>query len=299
MYNQQSPFLDYRNIFSGKSIMSKLIIINIAVWLGINLFKVILFLFKINNLDIIEYLGVPSDFHILLSRPWTLITYMFTQEGFLHILFNMIMLYFGGLIFVEYLNEKQLLSTYIIGGIFGALFFILSYNIFPAFKGIVTESIAIGASASVLAVFIAIAVYIPNYTIYLFLVGRIKLIYVAFIFLAVDLLSINKGNPGGHLAHIGGALWGYIYIFQLKKGRDISSMLAHLLNLRSLFKKRRTKFKIEYKREGKPLTDEEYNANRAEKQKKIDEILDKIAKRGYESLSKEEKEFLFKSGSNN
>ena len=210
---------NYKNIFTGKSVLSKLIIINIAIWLAINIFKVILFLFKINTFDIISYLGVPSDIHILLLRPWTLITYMFTQEGFLHILFNMIMLYFGGLIFTEYLNERQLLSTYIIGGIFGALFFIASYNIFPVFRNVVSESIAIGASASVLAVFFAIALYIPNYTVYLFLIGRIKLIYVAFIFLAIDLLSITGGNPGGHLAHIGGALWGYIYILQLRKGQ--------------------------------------------------------------------------------
>ena len=298
-YQQTSPLLDFRNIFSGKSVISKLIIINVAVWLCINLFKVILFLFKINSIDIVEYLGVPSDIHTLLLRPWTIITYMFTQEEFFHILFNMIMLYFGGLIFTEYLNEKQLLSTYLIGGIFGALIFIASYNLFPAFNNVVSGSVAIGASASVLAVFFAIAIYIPNFTVNLLFIGKIKLIYVAFIFLAMDLIGINRGNAGGHLAHLGGALWGYIYILQLRKGKDISNIMNSLFNLRNPFKKNKTKFKIEYKREGRPLSDEEYNSARAQNQKKIDTILDKIAKKGYDSLSKEEKEFLFKSGSKN
>ena len=298
MQYKQQPFLDFKNIFSGKTLLTRLIIINTAVWLAINLFKIILFLFKINDGDLIQYLGVPSNIHILFSRPWTIITYMFTQEGFFHILFNMILLYVGGMLFTEYLDEKKLFSTYIFGGIFGALFFIASYNIFPVFGTSVNQAIAIGASASVLAVFIAISTYIPDYSIYFFLIGRIKLKYVALIFIIIDIFSINKDNPGGHLAHLGGALWGFFYIMQLKKGRDFSNVLNFIYKFKNPFKKK-PKFKVEYKREGRPLTDDEYNNLKAERQKKTDLILDKIAKRGYDSLTKEEKEFLFKSSNKN
>ncbi len=301
LYNQHSTF--NINNFKSRSVLSQLIIINLAVWLAINLLKVLLFLFQVHNFDIIPYLGVPSSLDKLLTMPWTILTYMFTHEGFFHILFNMLLLYIGGSLFREYLNEKKLLSTYIFGGLFGALFYIASYNVFPAFRSVVSESIAIGASASVLAVLVAIAVYIPNYTISFLLVGRIKLIYVALIFVAIDLFSIDKGNPGGHLAHLGGALWGYIYILQLRKGRDLSNMLNVFYKLSSsisdfiskLFKKK-SKIKIEYKsKTGRPLTDDEYNEVKVNRQGKMDEILDKIAKSGYDSLTKEEKEFLFKS----
>ena len=291
---QQNPFINYRNIFSGKTLLMRLIIINIILWVAINLFNEILFLFRLPDQNLISYLGVPSNIHTLLNRPWTIITYMFTQEEFFHILFNMLLLYMGGTLFTEYLDEKKLFSTYVIGGISGALLYIISYNIFPVFRIYVGESIAIGASASVLAVFIAIATYIPDYTIYMFLIGRIKLKYVALIFIGIDLLSISRGNAGGHIAHLGGTLWGYFFIIQLKKGRDLSLNVSHLINVKHFFKKK-PKIKIEYKREGRPLTDDEYNARKAENQKRIDAILDKIAKRGYESLTKEEKEFLFKS----
>lgn len=289
--------VDFGNIggfFQSRSLLSRLIIINIAVWLGINIINVMFFLFNIHSFDIIQYLGVPSNIHTLLSRPWTLLTYMFTQEGLFHILFNMLLLYTGGLLFVEYLNEKKLLATYLIGGLTGAIFYIASYNIFPVFQNIVGESIAIGASASVLAVFVAIAVYIPNYTIHLILIGKIKLIYVALIFIVIDLLSINQSNPGGHLAHIGGALWGFFYITQLKKGRDLSSLFDVFYKMKNPFKPK-PKFKVEYDRNARPLTDDEYNTIKVERQKMTDAILDKIAKGGYESLSKEEKQFLFKS----
>jgi hypothetical protein len=210
----------------------------------------------------------------------------------------MLMLYFGGLIFTEYLNEKKLVGTYLIGGLTGALFFIVSYNIFPVFSGMVSQAIAIGASASVLAVFFAIATYVPDYTAYLLLIGRIKLIYIALIFLVIDLLSINKGNPGGHLAHLGGALWGFVYILLLKRGYDFLNIFNTFRSIRNPFRlKKKSRFKIEYTRNGRPLTDDEYNEMRAKRQKLLDEILEKIAKNGYDCLSKEEKEFLFRKSS--
>ena len=233
MYYQQkhtNPYLSIQSFFRSRSLLSKLIIINIVVWLGINICNVILFLFQVKtvhgsafgvqsatNFDIITYLAVPSNLYRLVQMPWTLLTYMFTHEGFFHILFNMLVLYMGGSLFSSYFNDKKLLSTYIFGGLFGAIFYVAAYNIFPVFKNEASYSMALGASASVIAVLVAIAVYIPNYTITLLLIGRIKLIWVALILIGIDLISIDKNNSGGHLAHLGGALWGYFFILQLKE----------------------------------------------------------------------------------
>ncbi len=240
-----------------------------------------------------QNLALPASWQLLAARPWTIITYMFLHEGFFHILFNLIMLYFGGILFTEYLGEKRLLWTYLAGGITGGLFYIVSFNIFPAFAQVKDISMALGASASVLAIIVAIATYVPDLTIQLLLFGRVKLKYVAIVFVAIDLLSIQSGNPGGHIAHLGGAFWGFIYAYTLKNGTDLFRFL-HLSSYKSTFKTRK-KSKSEYHQEFKrPLSDEEYNAQKVKRQQKIDSILDKISKSGYSSLSKEEKEFLFK-----
>jgi membrane associated rhomboid family serine protease len=240
------------------------------------------------------WLAVPSDLHLLMTRPWTIVTYMFTQESFFHILFNMMVLYFGGRIFTEFLDDRKLVNTYIWGGLTGALFFIVSYNLFPVFSEDVRMSVALGASASVLAILVAIATYAPNYTVYLLLLGRIKLKYIAIVLVIIDLLSINRGNPGGHIAHLGGALWGFLSVMLYRKGlKNFPGINWYgIKNLFTWFNKPRyTRYKEV--NTGRPLNDDEYNRIRAERQKKIDIILDKISKSGYDSLTKEEKELLF------
>lgn len=291
--------------FKRKSVLSQLILINIVVFISVNLIDLFLWLCNINiNVSSVPgiskvtyWLSVPSNLHYLIQRPWTLFTYMFLQENFFHILFNMIVLYFAGIIFTEFLDDKKLLSTYIFGGLTGAFFYIFSYNIFPVFNNVVSQSVALGASASVLAILVAIATYVPNYSVMLFLIGKIKLKHIAIILIIIDILSINKGNPGGHIAHLGGALWGYVSIILLRKGYDFSEIFSKY-NLKKFFlyykKPKKVKFKnIYHNKSERPLSDEEYNRKKAEKQKKIDKILDKISKSGYESLTKEEKEFLF------
>jgi len=207
----------------------------------------------------------------------------------------MIVFYVGGRLFCQYIGEKRLLSTYLIGGLTGGLFFILSYNFFPVFREYADFSVAIGASASVIAVFIAIATYMPNFQLPLILLGRIRLKYIAIFFVIIDLLSIDKGNSGGHIAHLGGALYGFLYVMLLKKRYDPGIVFNNLMvKIRSVFKPQ-PRMRVRYHAE-KPFTDEEYNKQKAEKQKKIDEILDKISKYGYDSLTKEEKELLFKMG---
>jgi membrane associated rhomboid family serine protease len=242
-----------------------------------------------------RYLALPSNIDLLGSMPWTIFTYMFTQEGFFHLLFNLVMLYFGGMIFLEYLSEKKLLSTYLMGGIVGAVFFIAAFNLFPVFQNVASEAVAIGASASVLAIFIAIATYVPDYTVHLFLFGRIKMKYIAIAFIAIDLLSIQDGNPGGHIAHLGGALWGFVYALQLKKGTDIYKIFDWFRKPLTETRKSSMKFSTNRPKNGKPMSDVEYNTKRVATQEEIDKILDKIGKSGYASLSANEKELLFKS----
>lgn len=198
------------------------------------------------------------------------------------------MLYVGGIIFTEYLGNKKLLLVYFFGGITGAAFYIASFNIFPAFAAQVPYSVALGASASVMAIIIAIAAYIPDYTIRLFLIGPVKFKWIAVFFVVLDLLSIEASNPGGHIAHLGGAFFGFLYILLLKKG-IIVNQLAN--PFKKLFK-RKPKIKTAYSK--KPQTDDEFRYERKMHEQRIDEILDKIKKSGYESLSKDDKEYLFK-----
>ena len=218
---------------------------------------------------------------------------MFLHEGFGHIFGNMIVLYFMGRLFLTYLDGKKLLSTYILGGLLGGLFFVLAFNIFPVFKQVVGGATALGASASVMAIMIAITVIKPNQEVYLYFLFRIKLKYISIALVVFDLISIPRGNPGGHIAHLGGALYGYLFAAQLIKGKDISRGFGHFMDaFVSIFKPRK-KIKVTYR---KPVDDYSYNAQKAASQEEIDRILDKIAKSGYDSLTKKEKEVLFQAG---
>lgn len=289
-----------QQFFKSGSILSRLILINIAVWLFVTLVSLVMWLFQIPtesqgvSSGIVRFLAVPADLLILIKRPWTLFTYMFLHERFWHIFFNMYMLYFGGRIFLQYLTERHLLRVYIIGGLAGAVLYIFSYNVFPVFSNDVAGSAALGASASVLAVLIAIATFVPNYTVNLMFFGKVKLKYLALIFIGIDLISIQSGNAGGHIAHIGGALAGYLYIMAGKKTSAKTYKKPKKSPFQNIFKIPKKKPFKDIQKNKKPLSDEEYNIRRSEKQKKINSILDKISKSGYDSLSKEEKEILFK-----
>jgi membrane associated rhomboid family serine protease len=311
MRTQQSPLDSILKFFRNRSTLSTLIIINVVVFIIVNVINLFLWLFTVNPdmptiagaNKITYWLAVPSHLGELIRKPWTLFTYMFVQEGFFHLFFNMIVLYFGGRIFVEYLDDKKLANTYIWGGLMGALFYIAAFNIFPVFSESVYYSVALGASASVLAVLIAAATYVPDYTVYLLFLGKVKLKYVAIFFVVLDVLSINRGNPGGHIAHLGGAVWGYLSIILLKRGFEnpLGINWYGIKKIGAWFMERpkRTRFKDVHFNTERRMTDEEYNRERAEKQKKIDAILDKISRSGYESLSKEEKELLFKASNKN
>lgn len=284
---------DIKKSFSSGSSLTKLIYINIAVFLAISIVSIIGYL--LNNqaiaLKALNLFSVPSSLGALLLRPWTLITYMFTHKDILHILFNMLWLYWFGLIFLQYLDQKKLVAVYLLGGICGAVVYIFSFNIFPAFKHVVAESVAIGASASVMAVVVAIAVYVPDYSVNLLLIGRIKIKYVALaIFILTSVMDFSV-NSGGKLAHIGGGLFGYVYTVNLRRGRDLGKGINRIIDFFSTLFKPRRKLRVTYK---KRATDYEYNKARIDHQEKINKILDKISKGGYDSLTKEEKDLLFR-----
>ena len=277
-----------KSFFLQKTALSRLMQINIVIWLICLFISVFTWLFNVSDISFVTKLfAVPSDISLLAEKPWTVFTYMFLQEAFWHLFFNMLMLYYGGKIFLQYFSQKQLLLTYIFGGLVGALFFILAFNAFPVFENMKGQAVALGSSASVLSILIAAATYRPDYTLNLFLLGQVKMKWVAIIFVVVDFLSISKGNSGGHIAHLGGALWGFLYAFMLKNDFDIYKIFKKKAKIRI-----KTVNSENYHQ--RPKTDEQYNVERAMEQEEIDRILEKIAKNGYSSLNDREKEFLFR-----
>ncbi len=290
-------FDNLKHSYHKGSSLNKLIYINIAVFIAITAVSIIAFLLGNPNITTgaINLLSVPSSFGSLLLRPWTVITYMFTHKDIWHILFNMLWLYWFGTIFLEYLDQRKLVAVYLLGGLSGALVYVLSFNIFPAFKGIVSESVAIGASASVMAIVIAVAAYVPNYTINMLFFGRIKIIYVALVIFVLTSAVDFSVNSGGKLAHIGGALFGYLYTINLKKGRDTGKWINKIIDFFTTLLKPRKKLKVTHK---KPKNEYEYNRIKTEHQATINMILDKISKGGYDSLTREEKDTLFNESQN-
>ncbi len=287
---------DIKKTFRNGSNLTKLIYINIAFFILISISYIIGFLLNKPLIPdtFLNIFAVPSSLKILLTKPWSLITYMFVHKGIWHIMFNMLWLYWFGSIFLEYLDQRKLVAVYLLGGICGAVVYMLSFNIFPAFEGVVSESVAIGASASVMAIVIAIAAYVPDYTIHLFLLGKIKIKYMALaIFVLTSVMDFSV-NSGGKLAHIGGAFFGYFYTINLRRGKDFGKGINHIIDFFATLLKPRKNLKVTHK---KAANEYEYNKIRLEKQKKINTILDKISKGGYDSLTKEEKETLFKESS--
>jgi len=283
---------EIKSTFRHGSNLTRLIYINIAVFVLLTIIAVIGFLLNDPGISdkALDIFSVPASLKALLVRPWTLITYMFTHKDIWHILFNMLWLYSFGRIFLEYLDQRKLVAVYLLGGLCGALTYIVSFNIFPAFSDVITNSVAIGASASVMAVVIAISAYVPDYTIQLFILGRIKIKYLALgIFVLTSILDFSV-NSGGKLAHIGGALFGYLYIINLRKGHDMGKGFNKILDFFATIFKPRRKLKVTHK---KVATEYEYNKIKVDHQKSINRILDKISKGGYDSLTKEEKETLF------
>lgn len=286
------PGNDLRYQFARLDVAGKLIVINVAVFILNGLFT---FLLKLPADTISQWFALPADLGAFIRQPWSLVTYSFFHSGLGHIFWNMLLLYFAARIFLNLFDRQRFLTVYFLGVIWGGIVYIFCFNVFPAFMG--SHTILIGASAGVTAVLIFLCAYIPDQEVRV-VFFNVKLWQVGVFVVLVDLVQIPYGgNAGGHLAHLGGAFFGYVYARQLRLGNDLGSGFSKLLSgIGQWFtpKPKKSTMKTVYRKPGPTSDKEAYD--KASRQKKIDSILDKIGKSGYESLSKEEKDFLFKAG---
>ena len=285
---------DLKESFRRGNIYIQLIYINVGVFVLTTLTEVILQLFNRSLGGMFEWLELPASLSRFIVQPWSILTYMFMHAGVLHILFNMLWLYWFGALFLNFFSAKHLRGVYILGGICGGILYMAAYNIFPYFQPMTEYSFMRGASASVLAIVAATAYREPNYPIRLFLFGTIRLKYLALIVVGMDLLFITASNERRHIAPLGGVLAGLWFAASLSKGTDITSWINKFLDsIISLFsfKPRKPKMKVHYGTDKQK--DYNYNARKKAQSDEIDRILDKLKKSGYESLTTEEKKSLF------
>lgn len=282
--------------YHTSTILEKLIGINVVLFMLLFLVKTIAFLFQFPADNVLEWVVFPKEIGEFIYKPWTIITYAFLHAGVWHILSNMLILYFAGIYFLTYFSPKRLLNYYFLGAITGAVVYMASYNLFPAFSG-VGKSYLIGASASVMAIVVGVATKVPELRIRLMFLGSLKFWWIAAFLVVLDVIQIPFGNAGGHLAHLGGAFLGYFYTTQLDKGNDIGAWLEKIITwVRHLFsKKRKSPLKTVHRKKNSK-TNRTTTQSKREHQQKIDSILDKISTSGYDSLTKQEKDFLFQAG---
>ncbi len=280
--------------FSEGDALIRLIFINVAVFVVLQTVNILFLLFNHSLSWSSEFLAAPANFVYLIQKPWTVITYMFLHEGLFHILFNMFALYWFGKLFMMYFSQKHLVALYIIGGIMGYVFFAGAYNVFPYFQNAIDSSVILGASGSIMAIILAVATKSPDMEMRMLFIGNIKLKYIAIFTVLTSFFGITSNNAGGEIAHLGGALTGYIFIVSLRQGRDITAGLNKVISfIFDLFKPRKLKVKKNANYSGSKMSDAEYNQHKVNRMKEIDRILDKIKASGYESLSADEKKRLF------
>ena len=280
--------------FQQLSVAEKLIALNVIFFVLPLLINTFLYLFKIPIDSYTVWFELSSSFSELVFKPWTLISYSFLHSGFFHLFFNMYIFLFTSRLFLNLFKSNSLLNVYFLGVIFGGLLFLFSYNFFPAFEN--SKPYMIGSSAGVMSLLIFMSTYSPNLEVRL-IIFNVKLLYIGIAFMMLDVIQIPYGNAGGHIAHLGGALLGFFYANKLKNGVDIGLPFERIIfKSFNLFQFNKTKMNVAYKNKSNKKFSGRNDNNSKTHQKKIDEILDKISSSGYESLSKKEKDFLFKAG---
>lgn len=283
-----SPFDNIIQQFKYSHWLNRLIYINLGVFILFMVLQMLDFLFGWNTGAWLGYYtSIPSDPEAFILRPWTLVTYMFVHRDFWHILFNMLVLFFTGHIFMDFLGDKRVLPLFIMGGLAGALLYLILFYVSPN----LSNSTMIGASAGVMAILVAAATKAPGLPVRLFFVLEVPFWVVAVLFILLDIAQVPVSNSGGHIAHLGGALLGYLYIQQLDRGRDWSNSFWNLQRKIAGFFDRSPRLKTVYKSNSKNTRPK--RASTVSDQERMDRILDKIKKHGYDKLSKEEKDFLF------
>ena len=286
---------DLKNGFKRGSISLQFIYINVGVFVVTTLVSVFLMLFNLSNAGLFQVLELPAYVPNFLVQPWSLFTYMFLHADALHLLFNMLWLYWFGQLFLGIFSARHLRGLYILGGLCGGLLYMLAFNVFPYFQNHIYGTWLLGASASVLAIVVATAVREPEYRVNFMFVGAVRLKYVALFMVITDLLFMTSGNGGGHIAHLGGALAGWWFAASLRKGHDVTKWINNVfdwVNGGFRFKIPARKPKMKATKGGKNA-DYDYNAQKKRQSEEIDRILDKLKKSGYSSLTTEEKKRLF------
>lgn len=285
---------DIRRKYRQGTMLMRIIYINIAVFVLLHVVALVGVIVNVPVDEAVSWVQLPCDLSRLAHSPWTLITYMFAHYDLLHILFNMLWLYWMGRIFLEYFTPKRLSALYLLGGLGGAACYLLAFNLLPHFSG--TASYLLGASASVIAIVVAISVWAPDYKIGLLFIGEVSLKWVAIITIGIDLLSVDAGNAGGHIAHLGGAAVGAVYAVALRHGTDITSPLNAMLDwFASLFPSRRSGVGAPV---GGRVFHEQQSSSGQPTEEQIDAILDKIKRSGYTSLTDKERDMLFRASHN-
>lgn len=289
--------LRYR--FSTAGMVMKFIYINIAIFLVLRIIGLVCFFIGIDPMLLVKWIELPSSFATLATSPWTMLTYMFAHYDIFHILFNMLVLYWFGTLFLEMFTPKHFCALYILGGIGGGLLYMLAFLLLPALSG--SAAWLIGASASIMAIVIAISMKAPNYKLNLLLFGSVSLKWIAIVYVLIDLLSINGSNMGGHIAHIGGALTGMLFAMLFKRGIDITRPINKLFdNLARIGNPFKRKIKSKSTNQSTYQSPKRFyrggntpTGMSKEDEATLDIILDKIKKSGYSALSSEEKSRLF------
>ncbi|UYZ57411.1 rhomboid family intramembrane serine protease [Hymenobacter latericus] len=291
-----SIFADIQQTFTRRdNALNQLLVINVLVFAVLVVMRAVLHLSSVGDAYdvVLRQLAMPSDLPSLVRHPWTVLTYAFTHDGFFHILFNMLNLYWFGMLVREYLGDRRLVSLYILGALVGALFFVLSYNLLPVLRpGLGVPML--GASGAVTAVIVAAATLLPDYTFNLLLIGPVRIKYIAAAVVLISIAGINGTNPGGQIAHLGGAVLGFIYINQLQRGRDLGRPVIAVGEWINGLLHGRPRLRVTHRSAPATAAGAKRGGLAQPPQEEIDLILDKISRSGYESLSKEEKQKLFR-----
>jgi membrane associated rhomboid family serine protease len=279
-------------------IAQQLIFWNVGLFIVPEIIFSLLSLFGV-PVNYMQYVSLDSMPMALAWKPWSIVTYAVFHSGIFHLLFNMVVLHFSTRLFTTYFNQKQLLGLYIFGGIFAGIIYLISYLVFPGLEN--SSATLVGASGSIMAILFATVSYNPYMEIRLMFLGIIKLWHIAAVFIVLDLIQLPTSNTGGHLAHLGGALFGYLFIVLLKKGTDLTDGVSKIIGFfvnNSRSKQNKTPFKKVYRNynPASPSSSSSRIVKKDKTQQQIDEILDKIGVSGYDSLSKEEKDFLLRAG---
>ena len=286
---------DLRNSFNRGNINLQFIYINAGIFVVTTLVSVFLMLFNWGDASWMEFLQLPAYVPRFLTQPWSLLTYMFLHANALHLLFNMLWIYWFGQLFLSFFSARHFRGLYILGGLCGGLLYMLALNVFPYFTPYIYSSVLLGASASVLAIVVATAVREPEYRVNFMFIGSVRLKYVALFMVVTDLLFVTSGNGGGHIAHLGGALAGWWFAGSLREGHDVTKWINGVLDwffggFKFKVPARKPKMKAQ---KGGRTADYDYNARKKQQSEEIDRILDKLKKSGYSSLTDEEKTRLF------